>query len=201
MKAEETPWSEDFRTCVEFHGHTCPGLAIGYRAATILMDRLDVKRSPDEELLAIVENDACGTDAIQVMTGCTFGKGNFIFRDYGKQVFTFLRRPAGGGVRVSLRAGATRPPTGNARLDALSAKVSQGEATETERRLQRKLRTDLILSVPDAVLFDIRRVKTRLPETAKIRRSIACARCGEPTMETRLVTVRGKRICIPCSDT
>ena len=193
--------TQDWAKVARFHGHVCPGLAIGYRAAKAALRRLGGGRSRDEELVAIVENDSCAVDAVQALTGCTFGKGNFIFRDYGKQVFTFLRRPTGGGVRVSLRAGATRPPTGNARLDALSAKVSQGEATESERRLQRKLRTDLMLSVPEADLFDIRRAKTRLPETAKIRRSIACARCGEPTMETRLVTVRGKRVCIPCSDT
>ncbi|MCI5226087.1 MAG: formylmethanofuran dehydrogenase, partial [Candidatus Electrothrix sp. AX2] len=24
---------EDWKRCVEFHGHTCPGLAIGYRIA------------------------------------------------------------------------------------------------------------------------------------------------------------------------
>ena len=191
--------TQDWAKAARFHGHVCPGLAIGYRAAKAALRRLGSGRSRDEELVAIVENDSCAVDAVQALTGCTFGKGNFIFRDYGKQVFTFLRRPTGGGVRVSLRAGAARPPTGNARLDALSAKVSQGEATEAERRLQRKLRTDLILSVPDADLFDIRRVKTRSPETAKIRRSIACARCGEPTMETRLVRVGCKRLCIPCA--
>ncbi len=38
---------------------------------------LQVERDGDEELFAIVETDACGADAIQVITGCTFGKGNF----------------------------------------------------------------------------------------------------------------------------
>ena len=76
MKGEEILSSRDFTQCVEFHGHICPGLAIGFRAARILMGRLNVRKAPDEELLAIVETDACGADAIQVMTGCTFGKGN-----------------------------------------------------------------------------------------------------------------------------
>nr|WP_279383444.1 FmdE family protein [Methanobacterium formicicum] len=28
-------------------------------------------------------------DAIQVITGCTFGKGNLIFKDYGKKRLHF----------------------------------------------------------------------------------------------------------------
>ena len=80
MKDKVISSSRDFKKCVEFHGHTCPGLAIGFRAARTLMERLGARKAPDEELVAIVETDACGADAIQVMTGCTFGKGNFFSR-------------------------------------------------------------------------------------------------------------------------
>jgi len=68
--------SDDFKRCVEFHGHICPGLSIGYRAALAGMDRLNEERAPDEEIVAIVETDACSADAVQVLTGCTFGKGS-----------------------------------------------------------------------------------------------------------------------------
>jgi formylmethanofuran dehydrogenase subunit E len=67
---------------IQFHGHECPGLAMGYRMATAAMKKLDSIRAEDEEIVAIVENDACGVDALQCVTGCTFGKGNLIFRDY-----------------------------------------------------------------------------------------------------------------------
>jgi len=190
----------DWAKVAKFHGHMCPGLAIGYRAAKAALGRLGAGRSKDEEMVAIVENDSCSVDAVQALTGCTFGKGNFIFRDYGKQVFTFLRRPTKVGVRVSLRAGATRPPTGNTRLDALSEKVSRGKASEAERRLQRRMRTELILSMPEEELFEIRPVKMRLPEEARIHKSVECARCGEPTMETRTVKARGRLLCIPCRE-
>ena len=82
----------DFGKCIEFHGHTCPGLAIGFQAARILMERLGATKAPDEELIAIVETDACGADAIQVMTGCTFGKGNFLFKNYVEIVESFVER-------------------------------------------------------------------------------------------------------------
>ena len=106
-------------------------LAIGYRAGQAGMARLGVKRASDEEIVAIVETDACGVDAIQVLTGCTFGKGNFIYRDYGKHVFSLLSRASGKGVRLSMKPGVmVRPP----RYRALSEKIRAGSATDEERR-------------------------------------------------------------------
>ena len=52
---------------LEFHGHSCPGVAIGIRAAEIATDKLFSSRDVDEELLAIVENDSCSVDAIQFL--------------------------------------------------------------------------------------------------------------------------------------
>src|SRR4030066_84072 len=91
---------QDFQRCVVFHAHICPGLAIGFRAAKAGLGWLEENRAEDEELVAIVETDACGADAIQVLTGCTFGKGNFLYRDYGKQAFTLFVRKSGRGVRA-----------------------------------------------------------------------------------------------------
>jgi len=69
-----------YEEIIQFHGHECPGLAIGYRMAIAAMENLESFRADDEELVAIVENDACGVDALQCVTGCTFGKGNLLFR-------------------------------------------------------------------------------------------------------------------------
>src|SRR4030066_2296880 len=86
---------------VEFHGHICPGLVLGYRVSMLALKELG-ERAEDEELVSIVENNSCAVDAVQVMTGCTFGKGNLIFRDFGKQVYTFIKRPSGKAVRISI---------------------------------------------------------------------------------------------------
>ena len=87
--------NEDWTRCVAFHGHECPGLAIGFMAAKAGLAWIESTRAEDEEVVTIVENDACGVDAVQVLTGCTFGKGNLIHKDYGKQVFTFFNRDTG----------------------------------------------------------------------------------------------------------
>src|SRR5512147_1538276 len=93
--------SDDLRDAIQFHGHLCPGLALGYRVAKAALRELGAERPEDEELVAVVENDSCAVDAIQFITGCTFGKGNLIFRDYGKHVYTFYDRATGKAVRIS----------------------------------------------------------------------------------------------------
>ena len=65
--------------CVAFHGHACGGLTIGYKAALYAAKLLNLQFSDDEQVVCISENDACGVDAIQVMLGCSIGKGIFYF--------------------------------------------------------------------------------------------------------------------------
>ncbi len=81
---------EDYLACIAFHGHTCMGVTIGYLAAKLGMQALGEMRAVDEELIVIVETDACCCDAIQVLTGCTFGKGNFFYLDHGKMAFSVM---------------------------------------------------------------------------------------------------------------
>ena len=88
MCTEKTLWEK----VVDFHGHACTGLATGFRVAEAALSALQGDRDIDEEMVAIAENDSCAVDAIQVITGCTYGKGNLIIRDYGKQAYTFILR-------------------------------------------------------------------------------------------------------------
>jgi len=99
----------DLEQVIKFHGHFCGGVLIGYRAAKAAMERLAAQRAEDEELVAIVENDSCAVDAVQVIAGCTFGKGNLFFRDHGKHVYTLALRPSGRAVRVSRKPGPRLP--------------------------------------------------------------------------------------------
>ncbi len=174
---------EDLRAAADFHGHLCPGLAIGYRATREALERMGISRARDEELVCEVENDSCSVDAVQHLAGCTFGKGNLIYRDHGKQVFTFAsRQRPGKAVRVSLKAGAIPPP---------------GEGKDPSRRREEAI--ERLLTAPVEELFSITEVEYSLPPQAEIRASFPCDRCGEPTMETRLVERDGRRLCIPCS--
>ena len=86
-----------------FHGHVCPGLTIGYRAALYAIDLLELTFSKDEQVVCITENDACGVDAIQAILGCSVGKGNLLFHMRGKQAFSFYNRKTGKAVRLMLK--------------------------------------------------------------------------------------------------
>ncbi|MBW1735238.1 MAG: formylmethanofuran dehydrogenase [Deltaproteobacteria bacterium] len=200
MNADEILKSEDFRRCVEFHGHICPGLAIGYRAAKEGLERLHETRARDEELVAIVENDACGVDAVQVLTGCTFGKGNFIYKDHGKQVFTFLGRRSKKGVRLAKRADVSRP---NRERDELYKKIRDDTASPKEQKRFQELhlqRTREILDRPADELFSVRFVDLALPPKAVIEPPIPCDGCGEPTMASRLTEENGRKVCGDCQE-
>ena len=187
-----------FETVVEFHGHACPGLALGYRVAQAAMQRLRSDRSDDEEFVAVVENDACGVDAVQFVCGCTFGKGNLVFRDYGKQAFTFYNRETGEGMRlyaepvymdypddpefVALRQNANRTADEDDRLNQLM-----------ERRIQR------ILSMPEDDFLSIGEPQGPMPTKARIFSSGRCSACGERAMESRLTPAGDRVYCRPCA--
>jgi formylmethanofuran dehydrogenase subunit E len=166
-----------YEDIIKFHGHTCPGVTIGYRMAKAAMERLAEQRSEDEEIVAIVENNACGVDAVQVLTGCTFGKGNFIFRDYGKQVYTFYSRNTGKGYRV----------------------VFHGDNIPEEARGNREKMTRWLLDADEKDIVAVTKVDIEEPALAEMVPSVRCDYCGEMVMETRTEKVDGKIACIPCS--
>lgn len=187
-----------FSEVTKFHGHVCPGSAIGYHAAEIAIKELSSSRSEDEEFLTIVENDSCSVDAIQVVTGCTFGKGNLIFKDHGKQVFTFVNRNTGDALRVSLFKDINEidPEFAELRKKAFSESAGKEEKVEFEKRKNEF--SQKILDLPDNELFKIEHVKIDIPEEARMFPSVKCAKCGEMVAEHRARVENGNFVCIPC---
>lgn len=185
---------------MDFHGHVCPGLALGFKAATAGMAWLKEHRSVDEELVAIVETDACGADAVQVLTGCTFGKGNFVFRDHGKNVYSFVSRRSGHGVRVALLAGAFQPNERHMELiQKLRAEVASDEERDEFQRLHQQ-RSHEILEKDPTDLFKVESVRMELPPKARIEPSETCDSCGEPTMASKLEHKSNLRVCKSCAN-
>ncbi len=182
---------------VEFHGHICPGLVLGYMVSLLALKEF-CKPAEDEELVAIVENNSCAVDAVQVMMGCTFGKGNLIFRDYGKQVYTFIRRPSGEGLRIAV---IWESPPETEKEKKMWEKYMRGDRSEevinaVHDRKSRKI--DTILQTRDEELFTIRKGKIDLPVETEVYPSLRCAACGEKVMEPRARVKDGKIVCIPC---
>ena len=167
----------NYSEIIDFHGHTCPGLAMGYRMSIAAMAVLGVTRSGDEELVAVVENDACGVDALQCVTGCTFGKGNLIFHDYGKSVYTLYSRSSNKGVRV----------------------LFHGSGIPDGLREDRDAFMEFLLECPDDAVLSVTLVDGDPPKPARIRNSVSCHICHESVMDTRLRDMSGQAVCIPCA--
>ena len=185
----------ELRDTIQFHGHLCPGLALGYRVAKAALRELKADRPQDEELVAIVENDSCAVDAIQFITGCTFGKGNLIFRDYGKHVYTFFNRRTGQGVRISEDY---RGFENDQRYPALKKPQEAGEDVSREMQEFKMEKAAAILKADEKEVLTITLVSSLPPEEAKVRSSIRCAMCGEKFMGSRGHEKNGKVVCIPC---
>lgn len=191
---------EDLKRCVAFHGHLCPGLVYGYLVAKNASERLGLRRSQDEEVVVISENDTCAVDALQVLLGTTTGKGNLILKAYGKNVFTVFNRSNKQAFRFS-RKGAyqyegDQPET----FAELEAAVAAGRASVKEQRHQRKLKALDLLAKPFDAVFDTQEVACPEPAYAPLAPSKACAQCGEMTMATKMIETRdGRRLCLPCA--
>ena len=180
-----------------FHGHWCPGLAIGLRAGEWVLENLG--SSEDEEIVAVVENDACGVDAVQVLTNCTFGKGNLIYRDKGKQAFSFHRRSDGKSARLVLNADALGGGPNPEAAELYQKKEREGLTPEEEDRLH-KLREDWAQNIMNADLGTVFEIKEAgpMPHKAHIMTSLKCEACGEMTMESRTRRLMGRTLCGDC---
>ena len=92
---------ELFEQAGQFHGHLCPGLAIGVRAAAEALRLLDVKRG-DRALCCIAESRACYLDGIQCVFGTTLGNGALQVREEGVAAFDFYDRAGEKNLRLEL---------------------------------------------------------------------------------------------------
>ncbi len=163
---------ELWEKCVAFHGHSCGGLTIGYKAALLAIRELGITFSEDEELVCISENDACGVDAIQVILGCTMGKGNLLFHITGKSAYNFYDRKSGKSLRLLLKDG----PEGMTRAESFG----------------------YFQSMEPKELFHVMPVRLALPERAKLFDSVICECCGEKTGAKWIRCRDGKKLCLDC---
>jgi len=182
---------------IAFHGHSCPGLVIGIRAAELALQKL--AQADRDDLVAVVETDMCGVDAIQLLTGCTFGKGNLIHKDYGKTAFSFYDRSKNVGFRALLRPDLSGDA--GSELRSLVKKVEAGTANEEERVRYHKLRDELqerYMNADLGEMFIVTEPPLPVPKPARILSSLKCEACGEMTMESRTRRFDGKTLCWPC---
>jgi formylmethanofuran dehydrogenase subunit E len=165
---------ELWEKCVAFHGHECPGLAIGFKACEAAVEKLGLEFAPDEEVVCVTENDACGIDAVQVITGCTAGKGNLIYHGTGKMAFSFFSRASGESLRLI-----KKPFPG-------------------EEEMDRPQRQAYILNAPADAIFQFGKPKFELPQKARLFQTVSCEICGEGAPEHKMRLQNGQQACLDC---
>ena len=156
---------------IGFHGHTCPGLAIGIRVSELAMQRLNIATA--KSMVCVAETDMCGVDAIQFLTDCTFGKGNLVHKDFGKAGFTFFDRNENEGFRAVY----VKQAGSNDDKNAYIKEIMDAEIDE---------------------LFKVEKITTPPVKPARILQSIECENCKERVMESRIRRFDNKYLCIPC---
>lgn len=93
---------ELYKKAGDLHGHYCPGLAIGVRAAAEALNILNVERGI-RGLYCIAEQRACYLDGIQSVFGTTMGNKNIELRETGDTAFDFYDRAGGQSVRLFVK--------------------------------------------------------------------------------------------------
>ncbi len=183
------------------HGHKCPAMPMGLRAGAAAMEALGVERAKDGQLMALVEigEEHCATcfaDGVQMITGCTFGKGNIQRLHLGKWGLTLIDKKSGRAVRVAPRAEVMKA---NKETPFFTEYRKKGiPASEVPEGVVAPL-VERVMSMPAEQIFKIGEVFDRKwEENPHSFESFVCDLCGEMTVEPYGRLLGDKKVCIPC---
>lgn len=185
------------------HGHKCPAMPMGLRVGAAAMNKLGVERAKDGQLMALVEigSDHCATcfaDGVQMITGCTFGKGNIKKLNYGKWALVLINKKAGKAVRVTPRA---ETMMASKESDFLKNYRKKGiPASEVPDEVAQPL-VEKVMSAPEDKMLIVGEVfDYEWKDAPHSFESFVCEGCGEMVVEPYGRTYEGKKLCIPCRE-
>ena len=98
MCVEKTPWEQ----VIDFHGHTCPEIALGYRVAQIAMRELGIRPAPTSVLSVVAYTHSCALDAFQILNQVTYGRGNLTVNETKSHIYHFQYSGTSEGVQISI---------------------------------------------------------------------------------------------------
>ncbi|PIO97648.1 FmdE family protein [Pleomorphomonas carboxyditropha] len=185
------------------HGHKCPAMPMGLRGGAAALNALGVERAKDGQLLALVElgEDHCATcfvDGVQMITGCTYGKGNIKKLHYGKWGVTLVDVASGRAVRVTPKGEAM---LANKQTSFFKDYREKGiPASKVPPEVVQPL-LDRVLGAPDDMLLTVGEIfDYKVDQHKHSFASFICEGCGEMVVEGYARIADGKRVCIPCHE-
>lgn len=176
---------EEFVRIVEdvyrFHTKTAPGIAIGVAMVDMARDELGPVKG---KMNAIAETQACLSDVLQMMTGCTTGNRYLtVFKDLGRFALTLFDRDDGRGVRVSVALERIDPD----KTPELARFFHRQRDPEVQkggpaREASGKLIVEEFLRVGRA-LFRVQRVQMQTFGKPPMLPAVICPKCGESYLQ------------------
>jgi formylmethanofuran dehydrogenase subunit E len=203
----EKPMKQNERQLIEvglaFHGHKCPAMPLGLRAALAAMETLGVERAQDKELHVISETGkghaaGCFLDGVMTATGCTYGKSNIEKRYWNKMAFTLIDVAGKRAVRVSLKskffAGMLKSPFVEQRKIGVPPQDVPPEICDPL--------FENVLGMPVEMFLEIGPVTDyELPRKPGVFDAAPCTVCGEMVFVDKLVEADeadGQKVCMGC---
>ena len=187
----------------KFHGHKCPAMPNGLRVSAAALNKLGVDRTPDSSLFAVLElgDNHCATcfaDGVQVMTGCTFGKGNIVKTMKGKWGLTLIDKKTNRAVRVTPKAEVMMQTKNTVFFKEYREKgipPSQIPDEVVEPLIQK------VMNAKEETLLNISEIFEYVwNEPAHTFNSIICEECGEMLVEKYARIKSGKHVCQDCAN-
>jgi formylmethanofuran dehydrogenase subunit E len=195
-------WDRILESAFFIHGHLCGGMPLGFRAGLAALKKMDVERELNMAMLVFVETGTghaagCFADGVQLVTGCTYGKGLIERTEYGKWALNLVEQSTRRAVRVAVR---TEVMQASYNTPFINMRRKGVAPTDVPLDITKGL-VDGLLATPDEKLFVVSDIfEYPLPAAAPSSFNLAvCADCGEAVAENKLRLKDGKLMCIPCA--
>lgn len=183
------------------HGHVCPAMPLGIRAALEAMNKLGVDRAQNKELHVLMENGPshaalCFSEGVQIGTSATFGKGEITRSNEGKNAFTLIEKQTGRSIRVTIKYEFFEKMMNS----KFVMKRKEGiEPYNIDSELPLSMIQNMLTAPVDAI-FSFSEIKQVPPFVKKGTFNYhQCTVCKEPVYESGIRVQNGLYVCIACS--
>lgn len=99
MKYDKNLWEET----IKFHGHECPGIAMGFKICEAAIKKLGINPLNDE-IICIAENNTCPADAIRFILGCNEKNNKLSFNLSENLTFSFFNKANNQKLKIQFKS-------------------------------------------------------------------------------------------------
>lgn len=184
MCIEKTPWEQ----VIDFHGHTCPEIALGFRISQIASRKLGIRPSGDAELIGETGIVSCAIDALQVLNRCTVGRGTLIINNHGKHLYKFHYTGTETLLTISIKPAVIQ--TLMSVHSTLNPRQKQNKSLEVIQQL---------LTIQEEDFCSVSLTHGELQKTLMDPKWVTCSNCGDLVQESFTISKDDHLYCSECS--